>query len=92
MGEASASRIQEASARPYQLVGPAQAVLATYGYDASNRLETVAYPDGSGYHYFYDGASRILRVEDGAGKPLEEHVYDGQGRLSYRRPRRVWTR
>ena len=68
------------SSQPYQLIGPAQAVLATYGYDASNRLETVTYEDGSGFHYFYDAGGRIVRVQDGAGKTVEEHAYDGQGR------------
>ncbi len=55
-------------------------MLATYGYDASNHLETVTYADGSGFHYFYDAGGRIVRVQDGAGKTVEEHAYDGQGR------------
>jgi len=79
-GRSIAITYSGASSQPYQLIGPAQAVLATYGYDASNRLETVTYADGSGFHYFYDAGGRIVRVQDGAGKTVEEHAYDGQGR------------
>ena len=68
------------STRPWQLLGPSQVVLATYTYDASNRLETVAYPDGGGYRYEYDAGHRVLRVKDAAGDILETHSYDAQGR------------
>jgi YD repeat-containing protein len=39
--------------QPSQLLGPDQAVLASYGYDGSNRLVTVTYPDATGYLYSY---------------------------------------
>jgi YD repeat-containing protein len=68
------------SARPSQLLGPNGAVLATYAYDGSGRLETVSYPDGTGYRYGYDSGSRILWVKNALGEPIESHEYDAEGR------------
>jgi RHS repeat-associated protein len=68
------------SAKPSQLLGPDGAVLATYAYDGNGRLETVSYPDGTGYRYGYDGSSRIVWVQNAVGEPVESHEYDSQGR------------
>ena len=44
-------------------------------------LETVAYPDGSGYRYAYDASgSYVAAVSDFSGRVLERHTYDGEGR------------
>jgi YD repeat-containing protein len=60
--------------RRWQLFGPGNTLLATYTY-VSNRLDTVTYPDGSGYKYTYDGGGRILTVVDLEGKKIEAHTY-----------------
>src|SRR5262249_13076997 len=70
------------STQPSQLLGPGNTLLATFTYDASHRLQTVTYPDSTGYRYFYDDANRIVRVEDLTGKAIEQHTYDGQGRAA----------
>ena len=44
-------------------------------YGANNLLETVRYPDGSGYAFAADGSGQILRVSDAAGRPIESHAY-----------------
>ena len=53
-------------------------VVASYAYDGSvagNRLETVRYPDGSGYAFTSDSYGQILAVDDAAGRPIERHAY-----------------
>jgi hypothetical protein len=50
--------------------------VASYGYDqygGNNLLETVRYPDGSGYSFAADGSGQIVRVSDAAGRPIESH-------------------
>ena len=68
--------------RPSTLSGPA-GLIATYTYDASNRLETVTYADAasSGYVFTYDAATgAIATVADLSGRFIEKHAYDGAGR------------
>ena len=60
-------------------------VLATYAYAANlggSPLVQVTYPDGSGYILTPDSGGRILSVSDLAGRRLEAHIYDAQGRAT----------
>jgi YD repeat-containing protein len=52
----------------------------TYTYDAQNRLSQVTYPDQTFVTFQYDSNSMITAVLDSAGKVLESHTYDSQGR------------
>jgi YD repeat-containing protein len=52
----------------------------TYTYDSQNRLSQVTYPDQTFVTFQYDSNSMITAVTDSAGKILESHTYDGQGR------------
>ena len=61
-------------------------IVASYGYDrygANNLLETVRYPDGSGYSFAADGSGQILRVSDAAGRPIESHAYGSHPYAGY---------
>ncbi len=69
-----------ASTKPATLQGPSGETLATFSYDASNRLIAVDYPDSAGYRYVYDANGRITFVDDADGRPSEAHEYDAQGR------------
>jgi RHS repeat-associated protein len=70
----------DASSRPWQLLDGSGALLAIYEYTASSLLDSVTYPDGSGYRYTYDASNRVLSVMDLEGKWIESHTYDGSGR------------
>ena len=52
----------------------------SYLYDANNRLQQVTKPDQSTINFEYDVNSLISAVKDSAGKVLEAHSYDSQGR------------
>jgi YD repeat-containing protein len=54
---------------------------ASYAYDGVgwNLLESVRYPDGSGYAFTADSVGQILRVTDAGGRPIESHSYDPSG-------------
>jgi len=58
------------------LSGP-DGALASYGYGTTGLLESVDYPDGTGYLYEYDERGRLLFVEDALGRTLETHTYEG---------------
>jgi RHS repeat-associated protein len=75
------------SERPTQVLGPGGAVLVSYTYNQSNDLESVTYPDGSGYRFSYalDSYSnnpRVVSVVDAAGNLIEAHSYDTVGRAT----------
>ncbi|SRR6266566_191753 len=52
----------------------------TYTYDSQGRLAQVTNPDQTFVTFQYDPNSMITAVTDSAGKILESHTYDGQGR------------
>jgi YD repeat-containing protein len=52
----------------------------TYTYDSQGRLSQVTKPDLTTVSFAYDSNSRITTVTDSAGKVLESHTYDSQGR------------
>jgi YD repeat-containing protein len=52
----------------------------SYTYDAQGRLIQVTNPDLTTLSFTYDANSLITAVKDSAGKILEAHTYDSQGR------------
>ncbi len=52
----------------------------SYTYDAQGRLLQVTEPDLTTLSFAYDSNSLITAVTDSAGKVLESHTYDSQGR------------
>jgi YD repeat-containing protein len=52
----------------------------SYTYDSQGRLTQVTQPDLTTLSFAYDSGSRITTVTDSAGKVLESHTYDSQGR------------
>jgi YD repeat-containing protein len=56
------------------------AVSVSYSYDPQGRLSTVTESDLSTLTFAYDAQSLITTVTDSAGKILESHTYDTQGR------------
>jgi len=52
----------------------------TYTYDSQSRLSQVTYPDQTYVTFQYDSNSMITAVLDSAGKVLESHTYDSEGR------------
>jgi YD repeat-containing protein len=52
----------------------------SYTYDTQGRLSQVTEPDLTTVSFTYDSNSRIITVTDSAGKVLESHTYDSQGR------------
>lgn len=52
----------------------------SYSYDSQGRLTQVTEPDSTTLSFTYDSNSRITAVTDSAGKVLESHTYDSQGR------------
>jgi YD repeat-containing protein len=52
----------------------------SYAYDSQGRLIQVTKPDLTTLAFAYDSNSRITSVTDSAGKILESHTYDSQGR------------
>jgi YD repeat-containing protein len=52
----------------------------SYTYDSQGRLSQVTQPDLNTLTFTYDSSSRITSVTDSAGKILESHTYDSQGR------------
>src|SRR5262249_34905114 len=68
------------STQPAQLLGPSGEVLASYSYGSNDDVEIVTYPDGGGYRYVYTTNNRLIAVTDLAGRMIEAHAYDGQGR------------
>ena len=52
----------------------------SYAYDSQGRLTQVTKPDLTTVSFAYDSNSRITTVTDSAGKVLESHTYDSQGR------------
>jgi YD repeat-containing protein len=60
-------------------------LVAGYLYNPDGTLQTVNYPDGSKYQFEYVtvlGRPIISKVKDAAGKILEGHQYDSQGRAT----------
>lgn len=51
-----------------------------YSYDSQGRLSQVTKPDLTTVSFAYDSNSNITTVTDSAGKVLESHTYDSQGR------------
>jgi RHS repeat-associated protein len=72
----------DGTARPAQLLGPENVVLATYTYTSGGALETVRYPDGGGYKYGYDSAGKMAWVSDLDGHLIERHEYWGSQALT----------
>jgi RHS repeat-associated protein len=79
-GRSIAIAYADASSRPWQLLDGSGGLLAIYEYGSGSLLESVTYPDGSGYRYTYDASNRVLSVTDLEGKWIESHTYDGSGR------------
>jgi len=52
----------------------------SYVYDSQGRLIQVTKPDLTTLTFTYDSSSLITSVKDSAGKILESHTYDSQGR------------
>jgi YD repeat-containing protein len=52
----------------------------SYTYDSQGRLIQVTKPDLTTESFAYDSNSRITTVTDSAGKVLESHTYDSEGR------------
>jgi YD repeat-containing protein len=52
----------------------------SYSYDSQGRLTQVTKPDLTTLSFTYDSNSLITAVKDTAGKILEAHTYDSQGR------------
>ena len=52
----------------------------SYAYDSQGRLIQVTNPDLSTLNFAFDSNSLITAVTDSAGKILESHTYDSQGR------------
>ena len=52
----------------------------SYAYDSQGRLLQVTNPDLTTLTFAYDSNSMITSVTDSAGKILESHTYDSQGR------------
>jgi YD repeat-containing protein len=52
----------------------------SYAYDAQGRLIQVTKPDLTTLSFAYNSNSLITAVTDSAGKTLESHTYDSQGR------------
>jgi YD repeat-containing protein len=52
----------------------------SYAYDSQGRLSQVTKPDLTTLSFAYDSNSLITTVTDSAGKILESHTYDSQGR------------
>jgi YD repeat-containing protein len=52
----------------------------SYTYDSQGRLIQVTKPDLTTESFAYDTNSRIITVTDSAGKVLESHTYDSEGR------------
>jgi len=52
----------------------------TYAYDSQGRLIQITKPDLTTLSFEYDSNSLITAVKDTAGKILESHTYDSQGR------------
>ena len=70
----------DSAGRLTALSGPAGPI-ATYLYDSSSRLQSVRYPDGTGFNFAYStSAGLISLVTDAAGRVVERHAYDSQGR------------
>jgi YD repeat-containing protein len=55
-------------------------VSLSYTYDSQGRLIQVTKPDLTTESFAYDSNSRIITVTDSAGKVLESHTYDSEGR------------
>ena len=59
-------------------VGAGEEILVSYSYNATgphNDLESVRYPDGSGYDFIADGNGQVTRVSDASGRVVEAHAY-----------------
>jgi YD repeat-containing protein len=52
----------------------------SYAYDSQGRLNQITKPDLTTLSFTYDSNSLITAVKDTAGKILESHTYDSQGR------------
>ena len=52
----------------------------SYSYDSQGRLLAITKPDLTTLAFGYDSNSMITSVTDSAGKVLEAHTYDGNGR------------
>ena len=52
----------------------------SYAYDSQKRLTQVTQPDLTTLSFTFDSNSRVTAVTDSAGKVLESHTYDSQGR------------
>ena len=59
-------------------VGVGEDILVSYRYNETgphNDLESVRYPDGSGYDFIADANGQITRVSDASGRVVEAHEY-----------------
>ena len=55
-------------------------IALSYAYDSQMRLTQVTNPDQTTLSFTYDSNSNVLSVTDSAGKVLESHTYDSEGR------------